>query len=91
MSKGLGHVALQLRSVFLDESADFFSTTMLCQRIYGITDVEKRDVHGNSALHYLAGCRDFNDELMNWWIEQQGVERVWREGGGVGVSEILCK
>jgi hypothetical protein len=45
----------------------------------GITDVERRDVHGNTALHYLAGCRDFNDELMNWWIEQQGVEKVWRE------------
>jgi hypothetical protein len=46
----------------------------------GIRDVEKRDVHGNTALHYLAGCREFNGELMDWWIEQEGVERVWREG-----------
>ncbi|KAH7321849.1 hypothetical protein BKA65DRAFT_556182 [Rhexocercosporidium sp. MPI-PUGE-AT-0058] len=45
----------------------------------GIQDLEVLDVHGNTALHYLAGCREFNWELIEWWWTQPGVMRIWQE------------
>jgi hypothetical protein len=45
----------------------------------GITGVDKRDVHGNTPLHYLVGCRSVNQELLTWWLEQPGVNIIWRE------------
>jgi hypothetical protein len=64
MSKGLGHVALQLRSIFLDESPDFFPTTMLCQRIYRITVVEKK--------HRVAVLRGMKS------LAERGEVNIWR-------------
>ncbi|KUJ19746.1 ankyrin [Mollisia scopiformis] len=43
----------------------------------GIVDVQKTDVHGNTALHYLCGFRDPNQALLNWWLEQPGVRTVF--------------
>lgn len=43
----------------------------------GIKDVDERDVHGNTALHYLAGCRTLNDPLLDWWLEDDSVRDVW--------------
>jgi hypothetical protein len=47
----------------------------------GITGVEKRDVHGNTPLHYLVGCRTVNQELLTWWLEQEqpGVAAIWEK------------
>lgn len=47
----------------------------------GITDIEKRDVHGNTALHYLASSRYINQELLDWWLDVGGlnVADLWHE------------
>ncbi|KAL5319861.1 hypothetical protein ACEPPN_012919 [Leptodophora sp. 'Broadleaf-Isolate-01'] len=45
----------------------------------GVQNLEVRDVHGNTALHYLAGCREVNWELTEWWWTQPGVTRIWQE------------
>jgi ankyrin repeat protein len=47
----------------------------------GVQDFGKRDVHGNTALHYLAGCRAFNQELLHWLLSVGGseLEWVWKE------------
>jgi ankyrin repeat protein len=45
----------------------------------GITGVELRDVHGNTPLHYLVGCRSVNQELLTWWLGKPGVDAIWRE------------
>jgi hypothetical protein len=45
----------------------------------GVTGVEHRDVHGNTPLHYLVGCRSVNRELLTWLLEKPGVETIWRE------------
>jgi ankyrin repeat protein len=45
----------------------------------GITGVEQRDIHGNTPLHYLVGCRSVNQELLTWWLEKPGVDAIWRE------------
>lgn len=45
----------------------------------GITGVGKRDVHGNTPLHYLVGCRSVNQELLTWWLEQPGVGAIWKD------------
>ena len=46
----------------------------------GIRDFENEDVHGNTALHYLAGCQSMNWELLNWLFENDksgDVEKIW--------------
>jgi ankyrin repeat protein len=45
----------------------------------GIRDIESRDVHGNTALHYLAGCRAVNHLLLQWLYEFHEVKQVWNE------------
>jgi hypothetical protein len=45
----------------------------------GTQDLEKTDTHGNTALHYLAGYRNVNWDLIIWWQYQQGVEGIWTE------------
>jgi ankyrin repeat protein len=45
----------------------------------GITGIEQKDVHGNTPLHYLVGCRSVNQELLTWWLEKPGVNAIWRE------------
>jgi ankyrin repeat protein len=45
----------------------------------GITGVEQRDVHGNTPLHYLVGCRSVNQELLTWLLEKPNVDAIWRE------------
>ena len=45
----------------------------------GITGVGQRDVHGNTPLHYLVGCRSVNQELLTWWLEKPNVDTIWRE------------
>lgn len=36
------------------------------------------DVHGNTALHYLASAFDLNKDLIAWMREQVGGENVWQ-------------
>ena len=43
----------------------------------GMRDFSKRDVHGNTALHYLTSCHAFNDELLAWLLSEGGSEMVW--------------
>ncbi|KAK0099714.1 hypothetical protein ONS95_013393 [Cadophora gregata] len=45
----------------------------------GIQNLAVQDVHGNTALHYLAGCKDVNWDLISWWWEHPGVTRIWQE------------
>jgi hypothetical protein len=61
----------------------------------GIQGIHEQDVHGNTPLHYLAGCHVMNRELLNWWLivlKRREVEVVWREGrNAMGVTpEELC-
>jgi ankyrin repeat protein len=65
-----------------------------------IRNFEARDVHGNTALHYLAGCQSMNWEVLRWLFERNGerdgleddeavcdVESIWRESmNGVGAT-----
>jgi hypothetical protein len=37
------------------------------------------DVHGNTALHYLASAFDLNEDLIVWMREQAGGEDVWQK------------
>lgn len=43
----------------------------------GINDPDARDIHGNTPLHYLAGCRTINDHLLDWWLQDDSVCDVW--------------
>ncbi|TVY84617.1 hypothetical protein LSUE1_G001516 [Lachnellula suecica] len=43
-------------------------------REIGDRDIGKVDVHGNTALHYLAGCRFVNQELLDWMLTTGGPE-----------------
>ena len=46
----------------------------------GIRDFEKQDVHGNTALHYLAGCQSMNWGLLEWLNRvDEDVKTIWRE------------
>ncbi|CAG8972695.1 hypothetical protein HYALB_00010927 [Hymenoscyphus albidus] len=49
----------------------------------GVRDIDARDVHGNTALHYLAGCRTLNWPLLDWWLEDTLVQRVWNQSENV--------
>jgi hypothetical protein len=44
---------------------------------HGIYDIESRDIHGNTALHYLAACREVNYMLLSWLMWCKNVEEVW--------------
>lgn len=37
------------------------------------------DVHGNTALHYLASAFALNESLIAWMREQVGGEKTWQE------------
>lgn len=45
----------------------------------GVRDSRIQDVHGNTALHYLAGCRNFNQQLLDWLLCTGGFEMasIW--------------
>jgi hypothetical protein len=43
----------------------------------GATHIGLTDVHGNTALHYLAGAWFLNEGLISWMREQIGGEDVW--------------
>ncbi|TVY34579.1 hypothetical protein LSUB1_G006651 [Lachnellula subtilissima] len=51
----------------------------------GVRDFSKLDVHGNTALHYLAGCRGLNEELFAWLLSEGGSETlcVWQEAQNI--------
>jgi ankyrin repeat protein len=66
--------ALRARSHFSDDEKHFAAQTEVVKYLWqnGITDLDKRDVHGNTALHYLAGCRAVNQDLLDWWFNMGG-------------------
>lgn len=52
----------------------------MCQYLVsnlGAGEIGKVDVHGNTALHYLAGKRDPDFILVNWMRIQEGGEDIW--------------
>jgi hypothetical protein len=52
----------------------------ICKHIIselGATHIDLTDVHGNTALHYLAGAWFVNEVLICWMREQIGGEAVW--------------
>jgi hypothetical protein len=44
----------------------------------GAEQIGISDIHGNTALHYLAGVRSTNDSLIAWMREQVDGEDVWQ-------------
>jgi len=68
------------RDPIFDESR-FAQQTAVVKYLWdnGITGVEQKDVHGNTPLHYLVGCRSVNHALLTWWLDQPGVDTIWRE------------
>lgn len=42
-------------------------------------DVAARDVHRNTALHYLASHREINEELLDLLWDENHAEEAWRE------------
>ena len=75
---------------------EFAAQTSIVKYLWenGFKDIEARDVHGNTALHYLAGCHSMNWGLLGWLYEVDGdVERVFREArNAVGATpgELAC-
>jgi hypothetical protein len=67
--------ALRARSICINKEKHFAAQTEIVQYLWqnGITHLDKRDVHGNTALHYLAGCRAVNQELLDWWFKIGGL------------------
>lgn len=58
----------------------------------GIRDIEARDIHGNTALHYLAGCRTINRGLLDWWFGDMTVEKVWNHSWNIyGFSPYMLE
>ena len=48
----------------------------------GIRDIEKKDIHGNTALHYLASYKIVNMGIIDWLFDQdESVEQVWNGSG----------
>lgn len=45
----------------------------------GAGHIGKRDKHGNTMLHYLAGARVPNEALIDWLKMQYTVMSVWEE------------
>lgn len=37
----------------------------------------EQDIHGNTAIHYLVGCRNVNTALLIWLLEQNGINTIW--------------
>ncbi|KAE9374592.1 ankyrin [Stipitochalara longipes BDJ] len=68
------------RDPVFDESR-FVQQTAVVKFLWdnGIKGIGQRDVHGNTPLHYLVGCRSVNQELLTWWLGQPGVDTIWRE------------
>lgn len=42
----------------------------------GLTNIQDKDVHGNTALHYLCGYKRINQELLSWWLPKGGVSNI---------------
>jgi len=62
--------------------SDYFDAQMEVVRFLiteGVKDISATDVHGNTALHYLAGHRRVNSALVSFLRLQGGAERDWRE------------
>ena len=47
--------------------------------ILGTSEFDKADIHGNTALHYLASFAHPNDELIGWLQAHRDVEKIWNE------------
>lgn len=76
--------ALRAGSPFCVEGKHFKAQAEVVKYLWesGITNIERRDIHGNTALHYLAGSRFVNQDLLDWWFEVGGshVVDLWHEG-----------
>ncbi len=60
---------------------------------YDVADVSKQDVHGNTALHYLASHRLVNHQLIDWLRSQKHGQYSWRvlkNIYGYTASELLA-
>lgn len=59
---------------------DFGAQTEVVKYLYenGITNLESTDVHGNTALHYLCGCKIINWELLDWLRQQENGEDIFQ-------------
>lgn len=44
----------------------------------GTEQIGLKDIHGNTALHYLAGAWDPNESLVSWMRAQSNAEWVWQ-------------
>ncbi|KAE8440654.1 hypothetical protein EG329_006850 [Mollisiaceae sp. DMI_Dod_QoI] len=53
----------------------------LCES--GIVNFDKKDIHGNTALHYLCGYREQNVELLDRWLEQPGVLSIFSKSRNI--------
>lgn len=63
-------------------SSDYFGAQLEVVKFLiteGVNDVSATDVHGNTALHYLAGHRRVNHALISLLRTQDGAETDWRE------------
>lgn len=46
---------------------------------FGLEELKKTDLHGNTPLHYLVSCREVNEPLLEWWLDQEGVSEVYEK------------
>jgi hypothetical protein len=82
MSKGLGSVAKQLRTIFLDEPPKFYPTTVLCQLVYNVSEVEKK--HRVSVLRAMKTLAERNE--VNIWRLKLRLEKTddeWFNGSRI--------
>jgi len=78
---------LKARNLLHDDGNNFAAQTEIVKYLWesGIRDIEKRDVHGNTALHYLAGSRAVNTDLLDWLYHDGGLKVVnlWHDGWNI--------
>ncbi|EPE30161.1 Ankyrin repeat-containing protein [Glarea lozoyensis ATCC 20868] len=63
----------------LPHPIDLYTQSSIMKYLWnnGVQDIDSKDVHGNTALHYLAGCRAVNHLLFEWFLKIEDVEDVW--------------
>jgi hypothetical protein len=64
---------------FSRHPSELYAQSIVVQYLWdnGICDIESKDVHGNTALHYLAACRGVNYVLLSWMMRFKEVAQVW--------------
>ncbi|KAK6434156.1 hypothetical protein LTR95_009666 [Oleoguttula sp. CCFEE 5521] len=68
------------RDMYPTASEQWESQDAICKLLVaelGPKTIAQCDMHGNTALHYLAGVKDLNLDLIEWLRSQHGANAIW--------------